>query len=178
MVTRKALPENSNLVPNSTSPPYPVTPLTMNPPAPFRMQDAHSQLRSPESGQSDDNPWSDEDEEEETIPIPKALPESLRVGPPQGYSAKSSQEKLNPPAASTNPFIQRQNSGGMTDGGESSADAWSDKPAQPTSAPPPPPISKSMPFTLKLDQKEHTSNIRNRYSTSNPTIWEPLCFRT
>jgi hypothetical protein len=164
MVTRKPLPANSNLAPNHSSAPYPVTPVTTNPPGPFRVQDAHSQLRSPESDQDDDNPWSGDDEEEEPTPARKALPESLRVGPPQGYTPKGSQEKLNPPAASTNPFIQRQNSGGMTDGRESSADAWRDRPALPTSAPPPPPIPKGMP--PRTVHKEYLL-IPNRYPTSD-----------
>jgi hypothetical protein len=62
----------------------------------------------------------------------------LRVGPPQGYTPKTSQEKLTPQITSTNPFLQRQHSGGMK---ESSADAWGEKPA-PTSAPPPIPKGK------------------------------------
>lgn len=148
MVTRKPLPTNSSLAPNAASPPYPITPLTTNPSGPFRMQDAQNQLRSPESEPDGDNPWSEEDEEEEPASAPKTLPESLRVGPPQRYTPQGSQEKLKAPTTSTNPFLRKQNSGGITDGSESSADAWRDKPAQPTSAPPLPPTSKGMPLNL------------------------------
>jgi hypothetical protein len=151
MVTRKPLPADASLAPAANLP-YPTTPLVTTNPPPFRMQDAHNQLRSPEPAQADDNPWSDDDEEEEEdekeTPPPKELPESLKVGPPKGYTPKSSQEKLTPQHTSTNPFIQRQYSGGMK---ESSADAWGEKPA-PTSAPPPPPISKSI--QARFGQKE------------------------
>ena len=180
MVTRKPLPADASLAPAANLP-YPTTPLVTTNPAPFRTQDAHNQLRSPESEQADDNPWSDDDEEEEEkeTPPPKELPESLRVGPPKGYTSQSLQEKLTPQHTSTNPFIQRQYSGGMK---ESSADAWGEKPA-PTSAPPPPPISKSMHARLgqmellvnsAIDTPPPTEQFANlSVSESSTNPWQP-----
>ncbi|KAN0110002.1 hypothetical protein V8E51_006389 [Hyaloscypha variabilis] len=129
------------------------------------MQDARGQLRSPDSEQDEDededNPWSDSEEEEEAAaPPPKELPEVLRVGPPQGYTPKTSQEKLTPQITSTNPFLQRQHSGGMK---ESSADAWGEKPA-PTSAPPP--IPKATP-----PPTEQFANLSVSEPSTNP--WQP-----
>jgi hypothetical protein len=74
------------------------------------------------------------------------LPESLRVGPP-GYTPRSSGEMQRPSVASTNPYIQRQQTGmsGTSDGRESSASAWggfAERPPVPSNAPPPPPVPK------------------------------------
>jgi ubiquitin carboxyl-terminal hydrolase MINDY-1/2 len=182
MVTRKPLPAGASLAP-AANPPYPTTPLATTNPSPFRMQDAHSQLRSQDSEQESDNPWSDdeeeeEEEEEEAAPPPKELPESLRVGPPKGSIPETLQEKLTPQHTSTNPFIQRQHSGGMK---ESSADAWGEKPA-PTSAPPPPPIPNGMHFgicneyTAKIETAtppptEQFANLSVSEPSTNP--WQP-----
>jgi hypothetical protein len=75
------------------------------------------------------------------------IPELLRAGTP-GRSPRSSGELQRLTPESTNPYIRRQQTGqstSSTEGGESSAGAWSDntqRPPQPLSAPPPPPIIK------------------------------------
>ena len=175
MVTRKPLPADSSLAPAAPLP-YPTTPLATQNPSPFRMQDAHGQLRSPDSEQEEDNPWSGDDEEQ-AAPPPKELPESLRVGPPKGYTPKTSQEKLIPQPTSTNPFILRQNSGGMK---ESSADAWGEKPP-PSAAPPPIPkgLQSGIPwkeYIAKIEEAtppptEQFANLSVFEPSTNP--WQP-----
>jgi hypothetical protein len=103
----------------------------------------------------------------------KSLPESLRVGPP-GYTPNASQEMLRPTPASTNPYLQRQNSGGQS---ESSADAWGGfaaRPAPPSSAPPPPPIPNGMnerPVSdAHADKPDTSSSI---HKLSNLSLNEP-----
>lgn len=159
MVTRKPVPQqgNSSLAP-TTSPPYPVTPISTDTPKPFSMQDARGELRSAtDSDAGSANVWSGEgldafdkpDPAAETMNHPRGLPESLRVGPPSlSNSQKSSQEALRPNATSTNPFLKRQATGSTTGSKESSANAWGEspeRPAQPSSAPPPPPVPQGKP---------------------------------
>ena len=82
------------------------------------------------------------------------IPESLRIGRP-GYtpSPRSSSEMQRPTVESTNPYIQRQQTGmsGTSDGRESSAGAWggfAERPPIPSSTPPPPPVPKGKLLSL------------------------------
>ncbi len=150
MVTRKPVPYfNSGLAPTNT-PPYPATPSSQTAPGPFHQQN----VPPPDPEGDPSNPWTGEDLDRLSLhgntPTP-SLPSSLRAGPPAGYQTKTSQEKL-AQGISTNPFLQKQQTGSANGGKESSADAWggsqkssysweSDTPAQPTTAPPlPPPL--------------------------------------
>lgn len=152
MVTRKPVPPGalSNLVP-APSPPYPITPVAPERPAPFRMQDGRNELQSPQSHPESPSMWSEEEPDKDTGQVggrKRAIPDSLKVGPP-GYTSKASQEMLRPTAATTNPYLQKQNAqgGGIIDGRESSASAWGgfgERPPPPSQAPPPPPIPKGI----------------------------------
>jgi len=76
---------------------------------------------------------------ENTHDADKPLPEALRVGPPSTLQ-NSSHESLKPSTEGTNPFLRRQATGSTINSGkESSADAWGEKPAEPSNPPPPPP---------------------------------------
>ena len=173
MVTRKPVPP-AGLAPNSTAPPYPTTPIATNNPPSFRMQDARKQLQSPEESEPDEeNEWDDEEVVDEQAGINKPLPELLRAGPP-GYTPNASQEMLRPIPASTNPYLQRQNSGGQS---ESSADAWggfAERPAPPSGAPPPPPIPDGMNASpvcdLHADKIDASSSV---HKLSNLSLNEP-----
>lgn len=130
------------------------------------MQDAHKQLQSPEESEPDEeNEWDDEEVVDKKPDTNKPLPELLRVGPP-GYTPNASQEMLRPTPASTNPYIQRQNSGGQS---ESSAGAWggfAERPAPPSSAPPPPPIPNDVSSSI-----HKLSNLSLNEPSGNP--WQP-----
>jgi ubiquitin carboxyl-terminal hydrolase MINDY-1/2 len=112
---------------------------------------------------------------------PKELPEALRVGPPS-LSQNSSHEALRPSTEVTNPFLRRQATGSTTNSGkESSADAWGDKPAEPSTAPPPPPVPhgmfgiqshKSLALTYKDPiPSQQFSNLSVSSPSTNP--WQP-----
>ena len=153
MVSRKPVPQsaNSNLTPNPSSPPYPVTPIATNTSEKFRMQDTRNELRSAEPESDNTNAWSGEGLDKQNDGSSeskraghKEIPESLRVGPP-GYTPKSSQEMLRPSAATTNPYLQKQ----QDVQSESSASAWGgfpERPAPPANTPPPPPLPKGIFF--------------------------------
>ncbi|CZR53595.1 uncharacterized protein PAC_03475 [Phialocephala subalpina] len=178
MVTRKPVPPTADggLAPGPASPPYPVTPVDTNAASSFQMQDAMGQLRSADSETNSQNEWSGEGIDKQIEHVKPSLPDSLRVGPLQGFTPSSSQEALRPQATGTNPFLNRQRTGSSnassTVGQESSADAWGeyDMPAPPTTAPPPPPVPQdSIPPT---EQFEYLSV--NEPST-NP--WQPALDR-
>lgn len=165
MVTRKPVPTAKSGLEAPASPPYPITPGTTNPPAPFPMR-RQSLLNEDSDGESD-NAWEEEAiSKHNTGNAVDSLPSSLRVGP-VGYTPKTSQEGLAPP--STNPFVQRQHTGSSQSGNESSADAWGtppQRPAPPANAPPPAPILQdNAPFHHQL------SNLSVAESATNP--WQP-----
>ena len=142
MVTRKpvARAPESNLSPESI-PPYPVTPISTDVPPQFRMQDVQSQMASSatDSESNSANAWVEEGLEKHRNGEQREkreLPDSLRVGPPVGYTPKTSQEKLR---QNTNPFLQRQQTGVSDGGKESSASAWGERPSEPSAASPQPP---------------------------------------
>lgn len=145
MVTRKPTPQDRGLAP-AALPPYPVTPVSTEQPPQFRMQDAQSALRPADDEPESPNAWSEEGKKAQHHGPPD-VPESLRVGPP-GYSQHNgSQDGLRSNPASTNPFMQRQTQGGLSDNKDSSAAAWggfAERPAQPSGAPPPPPVPKGI----------------------------------
>lgn len=114
MVIRKPVPDS--LVPGSVAPPYPITPTA----ASFPSEDAPNQLL-PDSAVHSDNVWSAEGH---THRQDGGIPGLLKVGPPAGYTPKSSRDALRPAAASTNPFLRKQSSGSSASGNESSANAW------------------------------------------------------
>lgn len=163
MVTRKPVPTAKSGLEAPASPPYPITPGTTNPPAPFQMRH-HSQFNE-DSDVDSDNAWEEEAISKHNTGNADSLPSSLRVGP-VGYTPKTLQEGLAP--SSTNPFVQRQNTGSSQSGRESSADAWgaSQRPAPPTNTPPPPPIPQD---NAPLHQQ--FSNLSLAESATNP--WQP-----
>ncbi|TVY32878.1 Ubiquitin carboxyl-terminal hydrolase [Lachnellula occidentalis] len=172
MVTRKPVPQgNQTLAPTTAAPPYPVTPISTDNPNAFSMQDARAELRSAtDSDAGSSNVWSEERHDmqpaaENTHNAAKPLPEALRVGP-ASLPQNSSHEALRPSTESTNPFLRRQATGSTTHSGkESSADAWGEKPAEPSTAPPPPPIAHE---TAPVQQ---FSNLSASEPSSNP--WQP-----
>jgi len=140
MVSRKPVPKSQEGV-DSSSAPYPVSPITSEHPPPFRVQDAQSALRRDDDmGSEDANAWS-----EERVGIhgqhegPERLPSLLRAGPPGGVKNRPSQEVTKDTAFSSNPFLRRQNTGEVPESKESSAGAWED--VGPSRAPPPPPVT-------------------------------------
>jgi hypothetical protein len=151
MVTRKPVPsaEGSNLAP--FTPPYPITPLTTAPPAPFRVEDVKGQLRSPDSDTDSINAWGgDRPDNQNAEQSQSSFPESLRVGP-QGFTPSSSQERLRV-AGETNPFLKKSNTGSTAEK-ESSADAWGDRSSTPsttTQTPSIPPGTISLPKSASL----------------------------
>lgn len=155
MVTRKPVPATAHrgLAPDS-NPPYPTTPVSTNSPPSFRMQNVHDELQSEtDSEASSANAWGRaETQNDNELQQPASeqsgtspgIPESLRVGPP-GYTPKTSQENLSrPSAATTNPYLQRQQSAQKeADDRKEGATAWGGfaaRPPLPSSVPPPPPI--------------------------------------
>lgn len=77
------------------------------------------------------------------------IPESLRVGPPGG-TPRTSQEMQRPNVSTTNPYLQKQQTG-LSDGKESSATAWggfAERPPQPAGAPPAP-VPQGMKHTFE-----------------------------
>jgi hypothetical protein len=174
MVMRKPVPPNANTAvgADKSDLPYPATPTAAD--APPTLAERNPRCGSPysipaEPDSQDD--WGSEQAEKDGLPASlKAaagrrsmegsqsgaddLPESLRVGRP-GYtpSPRSSTEMQRPTVESTNPYIQRQQTGmnGTSDGRESSASAWggfTERPPIPSSAPPPPPVPKGKSLLL------------------------------
>ena len=190
MVTRKPVPTGADagLAPAS-SPPYPITPTASNAPPPFRMQDVRNELRSPQSESDSTSAWSGEGLDKivgQDTGSKQGIPDSLKVGPP-GYTPKGSQEMLRPSAATTNPYLQKQNTRGgeLGDGRESSVSAWggfAERPAPPTEAPPPP-LSKGRDSSWIREQghmltypdapppSEQFTNLSVSESSNNP--WQP-----
>jgi hypothetical protein len=112
------------------------------------MQNAKYQLQAPDSEVNSEDAWSEEAISKHNTGNQEPLPDSLRVGPPVGYTPKSSQEKL-VPGSTTNPFLKKQNTGSTNSGAESSADVWGAPPSNappppPSNAPPAPPVSQGM----------------------------------
>lgn len=178
MVTRKPVPPaaGGGLAPAPASPPYPVTPVAPNTANSFRMQDAIGELRSPDSETNSQNEWSGDGIDKQNEDAKPSLPDSLRVGPPQGFTPSSSQEALRPQATGTNPFLNRQRTGSSnassTAGQESSADAWGeyDTPAPPTTAPPPPPVPQD-----SIPPSEQFEHLSVNEPSTNP--WQPALGR-
>lgn len=183
MVTRKPVPY-SGLAPTA-NPPYPTTPIAADSPAPYPTQDARYQMQSDDSGVNSEDAWSQEGISKHNTGIEERLPDSLRAGPPAGYTPKSSQERLAPVASNTNPFLKKQNTG-SSNGGDSSADIWgasvpptSVPPPPPTNAPPPPPIPQGIKQLLvmlgesanKRAEIENFSNLSVNEPSGNP--WQP-----
>lgn len=140
MVTRKPLPQDGGANPSS-SPPYPVTPLTMNPPTQLPTQHAQNAPPPPDLDSDTASAWRDEGMHGKRHP-PIEVPESLRAGPP-GYSQHGYEDMLRPTTKSTNPYLQKMAQGGESK--DSSASAWGgfvDRPSQPSAPPPPPPIAQ------------------------------------
>ncbi|TVY31722.1 Ubiquitin carboxyl-terminal hydrolase [Lachnellula subtilissima] len=172
MVTRKPVPQrDQTLAPTTAAPPYPVTPISTDTPNAFSMQNARAELRSAtDSDAGSSNVWSEERHDmqpaaEHTHDADKPLPEALRVGPPS-IPLNSSHESLKPSTERTNPFLRRQATGSTTNSGkESSADAWGEKPAEPSTAPPPPPIDH------ENAPSQQFSNLSVSEPSSNP--WQP-----
>jgi hypothetical protein len=173
MVMRKPVPPNADIVVgDKTGVPYPTTPTTTDVAPTFKEQSP--QRRSPYSMPTEsDSQTSLGSEQVEKDGLPASLrvaggrrsmegsqsgaddvPESLRVGRP-GYtpSPRSSSEIQRPTTESTNPYIQRQQTGmsETPDGREGGAKAWGgfvDGPPIPSGAPPPPPVPKGKPILL------------------------------
>ncbi len=171
MVMRKPVPPNASIIEgDKTNVPYPTTPATTDAPPAFperspRRGSPYSMPVDPDSQSG----WGSEQVENDGLPAPpraaggirstegsqigaEDIPESLRVGRP-GYtpSPRSSSEMQRPTAESTNPYIQRQQTGmsGKSDGRESSARNWggfAERLPMPSSAPPPPPVPKGKPI--------------------------------
>jgi hypothetical protein len=170
---RKPVPPNADIVVgHKTDVPYPTTPTTTDVAPTFKEQSPRH--RSPYSIPAEsDSQTARGSEQVEKDSLPASLraaggrrsmegsqsgtddvPESLRVGRP-GYtpSPRSSSEMQRPTAESTNPYIQRQQTGmsGTPDGRESGAKAWGcfvDGPPIPSGAPPPPPVPEGKPILL------------------------------
>ncbi|KAL2066759.1 hypothetical protein VTL71DRAFT_2831 [Oculimacula yallundae] len=119
MVSRKPVPTaDSGLAPSNMAP-YPVTPISTNEPLPFRMGESRGQMQTEPPSESEDT-WGGEADSRKKA---TGLPDSLRVGPPPGYTPKTSQEMLRPGANTTNPYLKKQGTG-SSNGNESSAEAW------------------------------------------------------
>lgn len=188
MVTRKPVPQGNQTLAPTTAPPYPVTPISTDTPNAFSMQDARAELPpATDSDAGSSNVWSEEKHNMQPAAdntqnaADKPLPEALRVGPPS-LPQNSSHEALRPSTENTNPFLRRQATGSTTNSGkESSADAWGERPAEPSTAPPPPPISHGMLSTYPLKKANLTvgetassqqfSNLSVSEPSSNP--WQP-----
>lgn len=141
MVTRKPVPQSTNPSNNPSSPPYPITPVSSNPPTSFRTEDNQNVMLS--AHKIEPNVWN---EEEHSHPDPSSLPNSLKVGPSR-IPPKPSQDMLQPNPSTTNPFLRRQQSqisqNAVSDGKESSADIWNEL-TEPTHPPPPPPVPQGL----------------------------------
>ncbi|TGO64623.1 hypothetical protein BCON_0006g00250 [Botryotinia convoluta] len=142
MVTRKPVPQSSIPSNNTSSPPYPITPVSLDPHHIPRPERNHNAIYDHSADNIEPNVWN---EEEHSHPDPKSLPDALRVGP-SIIPPKPSQDMLKPNSSITNPFLRRQQSqssqSAVSDGKESSADIWNElteKPTQPDYPPPPPP---------------------------------------
>ncbi|ESZ98574.1 hypothetical protein SBOR_1024 [Sclerotinia borealis F-4128] len=167
MVTRKPVPQSTNQSNNqSSSPPYPITPVSSNSPATFRTEDDYKAMLSANNVES--NIWN---EEEHSHPDPSSLPDALKVGS-SGTPPKPSRDMLNPNPSTTNPFLRRQqiqvSRSTVSDGKESSADIWNElteKPAHPDYPPPPPP-----PLVPQVTQQ--LSNMEVSGQNTNP--WQPV----
>lgn len=157
MVTRKPVPEGINpTTTNDPLPPYPISPISQDPPPNFHAGPENNAIPSGTGLDSHGaGVWYDEGMNEHNgfqgasqahSPLdPSNLPDSLRVGGPSRSGPQPSQNSLKPNTAITNPFILRrqQSQGASSDTKESSADAWADDvkiPAHPDLPPPPPPI--------------------------------------
>ncbi|KAF7874672.1 uncharacterized protein EAF02_008649 [Botrytis sinoallii] len=167
MVTRKPVPQSSIPSNNTSSPPYPITPVSSDPHHIPRPERNHNVIYDHPANNIEPNVWN---EEEHSHPDPKSLPDALRVGP-STIPPKPSQDMLKPNSSITNPFLRRQQSqssqSAVSDGKESSADIWNElteKPTQPDYPPPPPP-----PISQVTQQ---FSNLGVSGQDTNP--WQPI----
>ncbi|KAF7933397.1 hypothetical protein BELL_0034g00190 [Botrytis elliptica] len=168
MVTRKPVPQSSIPSNNTSSPPYPITPVFSDPHHIPRPERNHNVIYDHPADNIEPNVWN---EEEHSHPDPKSLPDALRVGP-STIPPKPSQDMLKPNSSITNPFLRRQQSqssqSAVSDGKESSADIWNElteKPTQPDYPPPPPP-----PPISQVTQQ--FSNLGVSGQDTNP--WQPI----
>jgi hypothetical protein len=184
MVTRKPVPPNADHgLP--ASPPYPVTPSAPAPedPPPFQMQDPNNALNPSDESENDgENAWRQEGLDQKHPGGPGEIPRSLRPGPP-GYTQHGAQGMSRPIPSTTNPYLQKQMTG-TADNKESSASAWvgfAERPAQPSEAPPPPPLPKGMRpqkcgrlLLISPDTPTPTEQF-SKISVSEPTTnpWQP-----
>jgi hypothetical protein len=163
MVTRKPVPPNANIVlgADKSDPPYPATPTATGAlQLPSERTSRHGSPNTAGAETDSQSAWRSESSERDSLPASlrpgsgrqsmdgshngvEDLPESLRVGPP-GYTPRSSNEMQRPTEASTNPYLQRQQTGmtGTGDGKESAWGGFAERPPMPSSAPPPPPVPK------------------------------------
>ncbi|KAF7885059.1 hypothetical protein EAF00_010877 [Botryotinia globosa] len=167
MVTRKPVPQSSIPSNNTSSPPYPISPVFSDPHHVPRPEWNHNAIYDHPADHIEPNVWN---EEEHSHPDPKSLPDSLRVGP-STIPPKPSQDMLKPNSSITNPFLRRQQSqssqSAVSDRKESSADIWNElteKPTQPDYPPPPPP-----PISQVTQQ---FSNLGVSGQDTNP--WQPI----
>lgn len=188
---RKPVPPNANIVgPDKSDPPYPATPTATGAlPPPSERNSRHG---SPNLAAADSqSTWRPESSERDGLTVSlrsrsgrqsmegshnaaEDIPESLRVGP-SAYTPRSSNEMQRPTVASTNPYLQRQQTGlsDTSNGKKIVASAWggfAEGPAVPSSAPPPPPVRKGKQLSLCLYQEELGSLTNPAFNPINLTI--------
>jgi hypothetical protein len=141
-------PSDADTGPAASPPRQPALPSAANSASPSQMQDAQQSAPSIDGLEDGGNAWSDEGQNSTHSGRP--IPESLRVGPPDA----SPHQELPRPSARTNPYLQKQAPAVNLNRDESSANAWGEsvgQPAQPSHAPPAPPVINGMLATSDLD---------------------------
>jgi hypothetical protein len=136
-------PSNADTGPAASPPRQPSPPSAANSAPPSQMQDAQQSTPSIDGLEDGRNAWSDEGQS--SIHPGRPVPESLRVGPPDASPHRS--QELPRPSTRTNPYLQKRAQAADLNRDESSANAWGEsvgQPAQPSHAPPAPPVINGM----------------------------------